>query len=61
MALASFRSEIEILKKRMEEIEGENIQLKQTSSKAAEEKKRLMKEADESLESAIKTSAQKLE
>eukprot|EP00731_Ephydatia_muelleri_P030018 Em0021g541a len=61
VALASFRSEIEILKKRMEEIEGENIQLKQTSSKAAEEKKRLMKEADESLESAIKTSAQKLE
>ena len=61
VALASFKSEIENLKKRVEEIEGENIQLKQTSTKIAEEKKRMVKEADESLESVTKSSAQKLE
>lgn len=61
VALASFKHEIENLRKHLEEIDSENAQLKQASTKATEEKKRLMKEADYSLESATKTSALKLE
>ena len=61
VALASFKHEIVNLKKHVEEVEGENIQLKQTFTKIADEKKRLIKEADQSLDCVTKASEKKLE